>query len=150
MRANVILSGQLEIIHKGPDGKIKHHEKFCNLVVSSGRTHIIDRLGPVSQAAMSHMAVGNGLLVAELADISLSGELHRNALTSVTIGVGAEANRITYIADFAPGEGTGEISEAGIFNSASAGTMLCRVAFAPRPKEAGDAVRHIWVLTISS
>ena len=150
MKANVTISGQLEIIHKGPDGKVKRHDKFCNLVVSSGRAHIVDRLGPVAQAAMSHMAVGNGISAAEFADTSLGGELHRNTFTSVTIGTGVETNRITYIADFAPGEGTGDISEAGIFNSASAGTMLCRVAFTPRPKDVGDSVRHIWVITISS
>lgn len=150
MKDFVKITGRVESIYTGPDGKIKYHDYSCNLVVKTGREHIIDRLSGLNQAAMSHMALGAGTGGVSEDDIALSAELERVALTSVTPGTGGDSNKITYIADFGPGVATGTVAEAGIFNSPSAGTMLCRVAITPRPKDAGDSVRHIWILTINS
>lgn len=150
MKSKFKATGQLEIIHTGPDGELKNHEVIDNLVVKAGREHIIDLLGHQVQAAMSHMAIGEGIIDKDPEDTALGSELHRNTFTSKTPGTGAEANKITYIADFAPGEGTGAVTEAGIFNSAAAGNMLCRTVFAVKNKESGDNIRHIWILTVSS
>jgi len=150
MNRNIVMSGVLEQTLTGPDGKVKAHDVVTNLIVSAGRNHVVDQLSDQAQAAMSHMAIGTGTTTAALTDTALGTEAHRNALTSTVAGTGTENNKVTYTADFAAGEGTGTITEAGIFNSSSAGTMLCRTVFAAKEKAAGDTLRQVWTITISS
>jgi hypothetical protein len=47
------------------------------------------------------------------------------------------------------GVGTGAISEAGIFNASSGGTMLCRTVFPVVNKQASDTIAITWTITIS-
>lgn len=145
-----LIKGRLNIVLKGPDGRIKDSETVDNLIVTVGRYHIADQMADQSEAAMSHMAIGTGTTAAAATDTALESELDRNALSTVTQGTSTDANKVTYVADWAAGDGTGAITEAGIFNSASAGIMLCRTVFAVKNKGAGDTLTLTWVLTISA
>ena len=69
----------------------------------------------------------------------------RTALTSTTVST----NTITYVASFAAGTGTGAVTEAGIFNASSAGTMLCRTVFPVVNKQSGDSMTVTWTVTVS-
>jgi len=131
-------------------GQVKFAGWIPNLVVNTGRYHIADQMADQGEAAMSHIAIGTGTTAAAAGDTALETELDRNALTSTTQGSGANAHIVTYIGDWAAGDGTGAITEAGIFNNAAAGQMLCRSVFAVKNKGAGDALTLTWVLTISS
>lgn len=144
------ITGQVEIILRGSDGKIKDREVIKNLVVTAGKNHIADQLSDKGEAAMSHMAIGTGTTAVNAADTALQTELDRNALTSKTQGTGSDAHKVTYVGDWAAGDGTGAITEAGVFNSGSAGTMLCRSVFSVKNKGAGDSLTMTWILTISS
>jgi len=150
MRGIIKVSGRVHILMKGPDGKIKYNEWYNNLVVTSGKNHIADQMADQGEAAMSHMAVGTGTTAPVAGDTALQTELDRNALTSITQGSGADAHKVTYVADWAAGDGTGAITEAGIFNSAAAGTMLCRTVFPVKNKGAADTLTMTWVLTFSA
>lgn len=121
-----------------------------NLVVTTGKNHIADQLAGRQQAQMSHMAIGTGTTAVVAANTALEIELDRNALDSRTQGAGADANKVTYICTWAAGDGTGAITEAGIFNSASAGQMLCRSVFPVKNKEAGESMVQTWILTVSA
>jgi hypothetical protein len=59
------------------------------------------------------------------------------------------ANAIEYVASFPAGTGTGAVTEAGVFNAASAGTMLCRTVFSVVNKGAADAMSVTWTITVS-
>ena len=148
--AAAIITGRVDIVLRGPDGRVKARERVDNLVVSAGRQHIADQMAERDQAAMSHMAIGTGTTPTTATDTALQTELDRNALSSTAQGTGDDANKVTYVADWAAGDGTGAITEAGIFNSASAGTMLCRTVFGVKNKGAGDTLTLTWVLTISA
>jgi hypothetical protein len=145
-----LIKGRLNIVLKGPDGQVKDEEEVDNLIVTVGRYHIADQMADQSEAAMSHMAIGTGTTAAAATDTALETELDRNALSSTTQGASTDANKVTFIGDWAAGDGTGAITEAGIFNSASAGIMLCRTVFAVKNKGAGDTLTLTWVLTISA
>ncbi len=58
-------------------------------------------------------------------------------------------NTITYTATFPAGTGDGAITEAGIFNASTAGTMLCRTVFPIVNKGSGDQITITWVITVS-
>lgn len=148
--AGAIVTGAVEIILRGPDGVIKEIQQTTNLVVTTGRNHIADQMAERDQAAMSHMAIGTGTTAVDAADTALETEVDRNALTSVTQGTGVDAHKVTYVGDWAAGDGTGAITEAAIFNSASAGDMMCRTVFSVKNKGAGDTLTLTWILTISA
>lgn len=150
MRDTLKITGQVHIVLRGPGGRIKDETLIKNLVVTTGKNHIADQLADQGEAQMSHMAVGTGTAAAVAGDTALQTELDRNALTSITQGSGGDANKVTYVGDWAAGDGTGAITEAGIFNAASAGTMLCRTVFPVKNKGAADSLTMTWVLTISA
>ena len=75
-----------------------------------------------SATAMSHMAIGTGSTAAAAGDAALGNEAGRVSLTSTTV----TSNAVAYVATFGAGTGTGAITEAGILNASSSGTLLCR------------------------
>ena len=113
-----------------------------NLVVNSGLEWIADRLTS-TPAVMSHMAAGSSGAGTEPTTSTLTTELQRVALTSVT-GI---TRGTTYSALFGPGVATGSIAELGIFNAGSGGTMLNRVVFPPETKGPKDSMRVTWTVT---
>jgi hypothetical protein len=94
---------------------------------------------------MTNMAVGAGATAAAAGDTALGSELGRVTLASST----SSANVVTYTATFPAGTGTGAITEAGIFNAASSGTLLCRTVFSVVNKGASDAMSITWTITVS-
>jgi len=151
MNDGVKLTGSVHFLIRDKHGRIKEDAWHRNLVVTTGRNHIADQLADAGEAAMSHMAVGTGTNAVLASDTALQTELSRKALTSKAQGTGDPgARQVTYIADWPAGEGTGAITEAGIFNSASAGIMLCRSVFPVKNKGVSDSLTMTWVITISA
>ena len=150
MEEGIKCRGDLEFVFTCQvTGKVRKYIER-NLIVTVGKNHIADQLSDSGEAAMSHMSLGTGTTAAAVGDTALQTELDRNALTSKTQGSGANANQVTYSAEWAAGDGTGAITEAGIFNSASAGVMLARSVFAVKNKGATDSLGIAWTLTISA
>lgn len=136
--------GELQIKLFGPDGKLKSEKTVHNLVVTTGKTFIAARMVG-TPTAMSHMAIGSGTVDPVVGDTTLGTELGRVALTS-SASAGAV---VTYVASFGAGTGTGAITEAGILNAASGGTLLCRTEFAVVNKGADDSMSVTWTITVS-
>jgi hypothetical protein len=95
---------------------------------------------------MSHMAVGAGTAPAAAGNTALGTELGRVALGSTT----ATNNQVSYVASFGAGVGTGAVTEAGLFNASTGGTMLCRTVFSVVNKEAADTMSITWTVTIGA
>lgn len=141
------LRGDVAIVLKDKDGKIKESREINNLVVSAGLTYICSRMADASASVMSHMALGSGTTAAAAGDTDLESILgSREALDSTT----ASSNTITYVSSFEAGEGTGAVTEAGIFNAASGGTMLCHVIFPVVNKQADDTMSVTWTITLTA
>lgn len=139
------ITGALSIVLTGPDGQVKDTREIPNLVVTVGKNFIASRMVGTASAIMSHMAVGSSSTAPAAGDTALGTELGRVALTSGT----ATTNVATYVATFGTGVGTGGIQEAGIFNAASAGTMLCHTTFAIVNKGANDTMTITWTVTVN-
>ena len=116
-----------------------------NLVVDTGKAFVASRMKDDTATAMSHMAIGTSTTAASSSDTTLGSEADRQALTSTTV----TDNDITYVATFGAGDGTGAITEAGIFNAASSGTLLCRTVFSVVNKGASDSMTITWTVTVS-
>lgn len=130
----------------GADGILKETREVHNLVVTAGKNHIADQLSSSpGGAAMGWMEVGTGATAAAAGDTALQTALDRNALTSRTDAT----NVVTYVGDWAAGDATNSaISEAGIFNASSGGTMLARATFTAINKGASDTLKITWTVTI--
>lgn len=153
MEINEMLTakGKLKLVTRNKNGRIIDFEIFDNLVVKVGRYHIADQMTEQLQAAMSHMGLGTDSRVQTENDTGLFGEIFRKAFTKKEQGAGTEANKVIYTNEFVAGEATGTLWEAGIFNAASGGTMLCRTTFAEgKPKGAGDSMTATWIISFTS
>ena len=141
---NVKATGALRIVVKAPDGSTKQEVDVKNLVVTTGLGFIASRMVGTTPGVMSHMAIGAGTVNAALADTGLGSELGRVALSASS----ASGAVVTYTATFGPGVGTGAVTEAGILNASSSGTMLCRTKFAVVNKDTGDSMSITWTVTL--
>lgn len=146
------IKGEVTIIKYDIDGNITDKRKIPNMVVTIGKNFIASRMVGATSAVMTHMAVGTGNAVPVTGNLALGAQSStRVALTSTTVGTGANLNVITYVATFAAGVSTGSIQEAGIFNHATdtAVSMLCRTTFPVVVKAPGDSIVITWVITVS-
>lgn len=138
--------GVLNIVLRDETGAIKEDVTVENLVVDTGLAYIASRMKDTTLGAMTHMAVGSGTTNPAAGDTALETQLgSRVSLTSTTV----TANAIEYVATFGAGVGTGAVTEAGIFNASTSGTMLCRTEFAVINKGASDSMTITWTVTIS-
>lgn len=141
---NLQVMGEVVLTLTDENGNLKQRQEIKNLVVTTGLDYISDKI--VSTATtVSHLALGTGTAAAAAGQTTLGNEIDRNTFSSSTSANGV----CTFNATFTAGEATGAITEAGIFNAASAGTMLCRTRFDAVNKAAGDSLAITWVITIS-
>lgn len=124
-------------------GNIKQVEHYYNTVTTSGKNGTADQLLLTpSLAKPTHMAVGTGTPAAN----ALGVELDRNAFTTKTR---AANNVVTSVGDWAAGDATGAITEAGWFDAAAAGNMWLSASFAVINKGALDTLNISWTYTIA-
>ena len=142
--------GHGRAILRDAEGKIAELREFDNVFTDAGDAHVADQMASASgEAVMSHMAIGTITTTLTAGDTKLGGELDRNALTSFTQGAGADDNKVVYVGDWAAGDGTGAVTEAGIFNASTAdtGSMLCAQTFSVINKGASDTLQITWTVT---
>ena len=146
MNDGLKLRGDVALVLRDKHGNVKDERNIKNLIVDTGLNFICDRMKN-DETAMTHMALGSGSTAATAGDTSLGSQLgSREALDSDTVS----ANTITYTSSFEAGDATGSVTEAGIFNAASGGTMLCRTVFAVVNKGADDSLSVTWTITLTA
>ena len=115
-----------------------------NTVVTGGKNWVAQRMNNVN-SVMTHMAIGTSTAAVNVSQTTLSTEIARVTLTSTTVsGV-----TVAYVGQWNAGDGTGAITEAGIFNASSGGTMLARVKFDVINKGANDSMTITWTITVN-
>ena len=95
---------------------------------------------------MSHIGVGTGTTASATGNTALVTEIARKAATfSHTTGT----KTFQFEATFNAGEATGAITEAGVFNASTSGTLFDRVVFAVINKGADDTLTQRFTFTMS-
>lgn len=147
MQDCVKATGDVTIVVTREDGEIEKIE-IKNLVVDIGKAYIAQRMRDSSiPSQMSHIGIGTGTSSSTAGMTALQTEVG----TRSTVTTSVTANTITYTAVFGIGNPgtTQNLTEAGIFNASTAGTMLARVTFPSVSKATGDVVTIVWAVTIS-
>ena len=129
-------SGEVEVVHKE------------NIIVNGGFDFVADAIGNASSrpGVMGWIALGTGTTAAAATQIALVTEIKRNAATYAhTTGTKV----FTFTSSYPAGDATGAITEAGVFNAASAGSMFDRVVFPVVNKGADDSLTAVFTFTMS-
>lgn len=132
----------LHAVLRDAEGRVKQEQKIHNTVTTAGKNAIADQLlASPTLGKPTHMGIGTG----SPSTNSLGSELDRNALTSKT----RSGAVVTMVGNWAAGDGTGAITEAGVFDASSSGNMHLSTSFSVINKAANDTLEITWTLTIS-
>ena len=144
---NIKPAGSLQVQVFDQFGNLKEETNIKNLVVNAGLAFVASRLKDTTQNAMTHMAVGTGTTAAaaaqtDLVAVAASGRKTLDSTTLVTTNVANDT--IQYVATFQAGFATGALTEAGMFNALTGGTMMCRTVFSVINKGPLDSMTITW------
>lgn len=151
LKENIELKGSVHVKLIGPDGVVKQEHTDHNLVVTVGKTYLAAWLAAASQAGEFMTWVGLGINSSgpTSGDVALGSEFSGGGYSRVDGTLSSLTNVWTNTATFAPGNGTGAVTEAGLFSISSSGTMFARQVFAVYNKAAGDTMVVVWSVTFS-
>lgn len=144
---SLLMKGSLELVVHRANGDVEVVRKD-NIIVNAGFDFICDAIGKGSgrPGVMNHIAVGTGTTAAAASQTALVSEIARK---SATYSHTAGTKIMTFQTTFNPGEATGALTEAGVFNASSGGIMLDRVVFPVVNKGADDTVTATFTFTLS-
>ncbi len=125
--------------------------KMCksNLMTNSGLAGMASRdNGAGAEAIFNYIAIGIGVVAAAVTDTALASEITSNggqrtigAATRVTTSVTNDTAQLVNTFTFT---GAFTVTESGIFNAASAGTLKCRQVIGGVSVVSGDSLQIIW------
>jgi hypothetical protein len=142
--------GTLTLVLTDASGAVKQQDEH-NLVVSTGLAYIASRMVGTSSAVMSHMAVGSNTDAANSTNTQLGVQLDTRVAISTTtiVTTNVPNDSVQYVATFGPGQSTGAITEAGVFNADVSGSMLCRTVFPVINKGTLDTLSITWKVSVA-
>lgn len=148
------LEGIMHFDVRGLDGKVKEGKIVHNLITNTGLAGAASRLnGSGSEAVFTYLAVGTGTTAASASDTALQTELATSGLSRVN----ATASRVTTTVTNDTAQllttftvtGTQAVTEAGILNAASSGTLLSRQVFSAINVVNGDSLQLTYKVACS-
>jgi hypothetical protein len=144
----VKIKGQLTLTLLDASGNVKSCSNIDNLVVTTGKNLIASRIAGNTDSVVTHMALGTGSVAPLIANTTLGAEIV-GSRTALSVSGGTPTNNIVICAaEFGPGVGTGAITESGLFNASSGGSMMSRTTFDPVNKDVSDTLNISWSLNI--
>jgi hypothetical protein len=153
LNETIKMFGTLSIKLTDENGNLKENREIKNLVVNGGKAFIAQSMLKTTTntpAAVTHIGVGTGVTAAAATDTALVTEIGtRQVVTPSNVTTTVTNDSAQYVASFGAGVATGAITEAGLFNASSAGTMVCRTVFSVINKGANDTLTITWKVTVA-
>ena len=142
---NLKVRGDVFIEVRSPNG-VTRKIKIKNLVGNYGTGHMATLLSGGASTLVQYIALGTGGTPETVTDTTLGTELYRK-VASVELGVGVDANKVTYSATWTAGSAQGTLREAGLFDDPTAGNMFSRTTFADLVIGVADTLIVTWVVS---
>lgn len=145
------VSGSVKVELRDEHGNLKQSHDEHNLIVTVGKNYLAAWLAAASQAGefMTHIGLGTGNTAPTAGDTTLQTEFSGGGYARVNGTLSSSTNTWNNTAVFAPGNGTGAITEAGLFSASTSGTMFARQTFSVYNKAAGDTLTVSWSVSFS-
>lgn len=120
-----------------------------NLITNAGRALISGMInGSGAPAAATYVAVGTGVTAANAADTTLQTETAASGLSraagTVSLVTTTITNDTAQVLKLFTVTGTVAVTEAGLLNASSSGTLLCRQVFSAINVINGDTLQITW------
>jgi hypothetical protein len=153
MKNTLKLKGIVEL-KQYRNGKLIAQRNFNNLITTAGKGLASALLGAVgSPAACTYLAIGTGTNAAAAGDTALQTEITDSGLTraaaTVTQQQTTTANDTLQLVKQWTASGSKAITEIGIFNASSSGTMLGRQVFTAVNVVSGDTFQATYKVALS-
>lgn len=134
-------------------GTWQEQKLVSNLITNAGAAGVADLIGPQgSTAPYAYIAVGTGATAANVTDTTLQTETATSGLSRalgttsrVTTDVTNDTAQITKTFSVS---GTVAVTESGVFNAASTGTLLARQTFSAINVVNGDSLTITWKIDV--
>ncbi len=125
-----------------------------NLVTNAGLALVAGRInGSGSPAAATYIAVGTGTTSASASDTALETESSTSGLSraagTVSLVTTTQTNDTAQITKDFSVTGTVAVTESGVLNAASSGTLLCHQVFSAINVSSGDTLTITWKIAAS-
>lgn len=130
---------------------------ISNLVTTAGVAGVAARINGVgSPAAFTYIAIGIGATAANAADTALESEIttyggERGLATAslVTTETADDTAQLVYLFEFITGASFA-ITESGVLNASSGGTLLARQVFSAINVTPGDSLQITWRFDVNT
>lgn len=135
---------RLEVRDK--EGNLKHDTGWIqNLITNAGLAGLASRInGDGSEAAFTYLAVGTGTTAANATDTTLETEIVDSGLAraagTASRTTTTQTNDTARLTKTFSVTGTKAVTEIGILNAGSSGTLLCRQVFTAVNVQNGDSL----------
>lgn len=153
MKDSFKLKGSFEIAVLR-NGTIIEQRKVKNLITNAGMAEVANLMGNVSSpTAFTYLAVGTGATAAAATDTTLQTEitdsgLARAAATMSRVTTSVANDTVQLVKSWTV-SGTKAITECGILNAASVGTLLSRQVFSAVNVVSGDTFQVTYKVQVS-
>lgn len=147
-------TGIFHIVVRDKNGRIKEGRIVKNLITTVGKALIAGRInGSGAPAAATYLAVGTGTTAANASDTTLGTEITDSGLARVNATVSlvttTTTNDTAQLLTTFTVTGTKAVTEAGILNASSSGTLLSRQVFSAVNVVNGDSLQLTYKVACS-
>lgn len=154
MKEKLKLRGEFTIEIKDKDGKLKDKRVVKNTITNAGIAEVANLIGGVSTpTAFTYLALGIGTTAAAITDTILESEItdtglarHAATMSRVTTNV---TNDTTQLAYTWTATGVKVVTECGVLNAASVGTLLGRQVFGAISTVSTDQIAVTYKIIVS-
>jgi len=144
MNESLKLQGLISLKVTDKDGNLKDERLIKNTITNAGLAQIALLAGDASAVPFTYLALGTGTTAADAADTALETESSASGLARAAATVSRATTTVTndtlqLLHAFTAGA-SAAITECGMFNDASVGTILGRQVFAAINVISGDII----------
>jgi len=129
MRGKVSLRGEVEIIVRDKNGRIKKYLKKKNVITNVGKAQVAGLINGVVTTPFKYIAIGTGTTSPSANNTTLENEIARKAGSTSRSSTNVSNDTAVVEATFSSADGLSgshNVSESGLFDAASGGHMLAR------------------------
>ena len=145
LNENMKITGHINLKLYDKYGNLKDERDIHNTITTVGKAYLATWLAAASQAGkfMAYLAVGEG----SPSGTALGSEI--GTRVSGTLSTPGSTNIWQNSGTFAAANGTGAITEVGLFSASTSGTMFASQTFDVINKGASDSLTLTWQITLS-